>query len=281
MCALKKHFPVYTIITITLNNFSGLQKTWKSIETQDFEDYEWLVIDGGSKDETVDFLREKRSATRTALNPFKFISKPDDGIYDAMNLGINEANGRYLLFLNAGDALASADILSAIHPYTEKKPQFIYGDAIEPPASEGEPIYKAARRYKDLIWGMITHHQAMLYDRHLIRDHKIHYSMLYKIAADYDFTVRFLQRSKRILYIPKPICIFEPGGISQQNAVLGRHEQYLIRENLEMVSQAQNLWIRSVQSMSWRLKKISPSLYEYVKKIVLNVKDRKHKKKKK
>ena len=74
MCALKKHFPVFTIITITLNNFSGLQKTYESIQKQTFEDYEWLVIDGGSTDGTVDFLRDRRSATRSALNPFRFIS---------------------------------------------------------------------------------------------------------------------------------------------------------------------------------------------------------------
>tara|TARA_R110001592_G_scaffold144484_4_gene367665 strand:- start:34526 stop:35353 length:828 start_codon:yes stop_codon:yes gene_type:complete len=275
MCALKKHFPVFTIITITLNNFSGLQKTYESIQKQTFEDYEWLVIDGGSTDGTVDFLRDRRSATRSALNPFRFISGKDQGIYDAMNIGIAEANGQYLLFLNAGDALASPDILTLIHPFTEKKPQFIYGDALEPRKNGQTPIYKKARRYKDLVWGMITHHQAMLYRRHTARDFKIHYSLLYDIASDYEFTVRFLLKAKKILYIPKPICIFEQGGISQKNAALGRKEQYIIRENLDMVSQPKNLWILLVQALSWRLRTLSPSLYRSVKSIILNFKDRK------
>jgi len=282
MSIVKKHFPVFTIVTVTLNNYAGLQKTYNSIESQDFEDFEWIVIDGGSTDETVEFLRAKRSATRTALNPFRFVSESDEGIYDAMNTGIKEARGRYILFLNAGDQLASSDILSVIAPFTEKKPAFIYGDSLEPPIKkEQEHIYKKARRYKDLKWGMITHHQAMIYNRLVIRDHKLHYSLLYEIASDYDFTLRFLQKSKKMLYIPRPICIFEQGGISQQKASKGRYEQYLIRENLEIVSQTQNLWIGFIQILSWRLKTISPPLYRFLKSLILAWKERKVTKKSK
>jgi len=281
MTALKKHFPVFSIVTITLNNYSGLQKTYKSVEKQTFNDFEWLVIDGGSKDDTLDFLRARRSATRTALNPFRFVSEPDDGIYDAMNKGIKEARGRYILFLNAGDELATPDVLESIHPFTEKKPQMIYGDALEPDSSEKDGYaYKKARRYKDLTWGMITHHQAMLYHRHVIRDQKLHYSMNYDIAADYDFTARFLQKAKRIIYFPKPICIFEQGGISQQQASKGRREQYLIREQLDMVPQPKNLFIMCVQAASWHIKKISPGLYRAIKALILFIKDRKKPKKK-
>lgn len=264
MTSTIKHFPIFTIVTISLNNFSGLQKTYASLEKQSFEDYEWLVIDGGSKDETIDFLRAQRSNTRTALNPFRFISEFDSGIYDAMNKGIQEARGHYILFLNAGDELASNDILETIHPYTEQKPEFIYGDALEP-NKRGKLYTKTARQYRDLIWGMITHHQAMLYRRHTIRDFKIRYSLLYKIASDYDFTVRFLLKAKKILYIPKPICIFEQGGISQQKAWLGRKEQYLIREKTEMVPQYKNLWILLIQTFSSSLKSFSPGLYRMVK----------------
>ncbi len=280
MSVTKKHFPTFTIVTITLNNYSGLMKTWKSIESQDFEDFEWIVIDGGSNDKTIEFLRKKRSATRTALNPFRFVSQTDEGIYDAMNTGIKEAKGKYILFLNAGDRLASNDILSVMAPFTEKKPDFIYGDSLEPPLKKGQPpIYKKARRYKDIKWGMITHHQSMIYNRLVIRDHKLHYSLLYEIASDYDFTLRFLQKSKKMLYIPKPICIFEQGGISQQKASKGRHEQYLIREKLDIVSQAENLWIGFIQMLSWKLKTISPPLYRFLKSLILAWKDRKQAKK--
>ena len=263
-------FPLFSLITITLNNYAGLQKTFKSVQNQSFTDYQWLVVDGGSTDETLDFLRKHRSETRTAEHPFTFTSEPDDGIYDAMNKGIKAAKGRYLLFLNAGDELASPEVLAFLAPQTEKRPDFIYGDALEPPKRGEKPLYKRARRYKHMPWGMMTHHQAMLYDRHLIRDRKLHYSLLYKIASDYDFTLRFLQKSKKIIYVPKPICIFEPGGISQQQVALGRKEQFIIRDKLELVSQPKNLWIMIVQTIAWHLKTSTPWLYKPLKKLMFS-----------
>ncbi len=191
-----------------------------------------------------------------------------------MNTGIKQAKGRYILFLNAGNQLASSNILSVIAPFANKKPALIYGDCLEPPTRKGQDyIYKKASRYKDIKWGMITHHQAMLYNRLIIRDYKLHYSLLYEIALDYDFTLRFLQKSKKILYIPKPICTFEQGYISKQKATKEIYEQYLIRENLEIVSQAQNLWIGLIQILSWKLKTISPALYRILKSLFLVFKD--------
>lgn len=260
MSIYNKHFPTFSIITITLNNIDGLEKTCKSIKKQTFTDFQWIVIDGGSTDGTIDLLRKERSTTRSGKTPFNFISEPDNGIYDAMNKGIGQAKGHYLIFLNAGDELAHENTLKIIHPHTKDKPHFIYGDALEPKGNKGKHIYKTARRYKDLAWGMITHHQAMFYRRHTIRDFKLHYSLRYYISSDYDFTARFLLKAKKIKYINTPICIFEQGGVSQTNANLGRKEQYIIRESLNMVPQPKNLWIMAVQATSWHLKKICPSL---------------------
>lgn len=272
----KKHFPVFTIVTITLNNYDGLLKTYKSIEKQTLTDYEWVVIDGNSTDETVEFLRKKRAQTRTDQNPIRFVSEEDAGIYDAMNTGISMAQGRYILFLNAGDELASENVLENIAPFTKNKPDFIYGDALEYDSAKDKAknklSLKPARRYKDIAWGMFTHHQAMLYRRHRIRDEKLHYSLLYKISGDYDFTVRFLLKSKKINYIPKPICIFEPDGISQKNAFLGRREQYIIRDKLEMVTQPKNLWVFIVQTIAWHMKKTCPFIYKPLKTLALTQK---------
>lgn len=259
-----KHFPLFTIVTITLNHHKGLQKTFASLQSQSFDDYEWLVIDGGSTDKSVNFLRKHRSETRAAKNPFRFISEGDDGIYDAMNKGMDEARGHYILFLNAGDCLADPDVLATLAPYTESKPQFIYGDALEDIGKN--PILKPANRYKDLIWGMFTHHQAMIYRRHTVRDFKIKYSLLYTVASDYDFTVRFLQRAKRIIYIPTPICIFEQGGLSQTQASKGRREQYIIREKMNMVPLPMNFWILTVQILTFTLRTYAPWLYWLLRK---------------
>ncbi|MCK5385313.1 MAG: glycosyltransferase [Alphaproteobacteria bacterium] len=260
-----KHFPLFSIITVTLNNYAGFIKTYNSLKIQEFEDFEWLVIDGGSSDKTVEFLRSHRSTTRTDKNPFRFVSHTDEGVYDAMNTGIKMAKGHYLLFLNAGDALADAKTLDMLAPICEKNPDFVYGDAFEQAKNGRKPVAKPARSQEEIHWGMFTHHQAMLYRRHIVRDTRLHYSLRYKIASDYDFTVRYLKKCKNIRYTNKPICIFELGGISQQNAWQGRKEQYIIREILEMASLPQNLWILFVQTLSWQLKAALPWLYNLLK----------------
>ena len=245
--------PTFSVITITLNNMDGLQKTFKSVEKQSFRDFEWLVIDGGSTDESVAYLKKQK---QNPVNEFfiRYTSKEDDGIYDAMNKGMQYANGHYLIFMNAGDQFADDNVLKTLAKHTEKRPDFIYGDALETTKNRRKAIAKTASRYKDLPWGMFTHHQAMLYNRRTLKALDIHYSQLYTIASDYDFTARFLAQAEKIVYIPKPICIFEHGGISQQQAFKGRREQYLIRERLEMVSVGENVMIFLAQSISWALK---------------------------
>ncbi len=260
---------MFSVITITLNNYIGLQKTYKSLKIQSYKDFEWIVIDGKSNDKTIEFLRRRRSETRTELNPFRFVSQKDSGIYDAMNTGIEMARGHYLIFLNAGDALADSKVLKMLAHLCKKAPDFIYGDALEQCENHRKPVattnYKPAKSHKKIHWGMFTHHQAMIYRRHTIRDTRLRYSLRYKIASDYDFTARFLQKCTNIQYINKPICIFEMGGISQQNAWQGRKEQYIIRETLEIVSLPKNLWILVIQTLSWHLKSLCPQLYNFLK----------------
>ena len=262
---MNKHLPTFSIITVTLNNLAGLQKTQTSITKQTCTDYEWLVIDGESTDGTRAFLQE---------NAVTFISEKDLGIYDAMNTGIRKATGRYLLFLNAGDVLAAPDVLEYIRSRADKNPDFIYGDALEPRKGESRPVYKTAQNPRNMPWGMITHHQAMLYRRSIIRDRNMHYSLRYTVASDYDFTARFLQHAQKTAYIKNPVCIFEQGGLSQQQAALGRREQYIIRENLDMVSQGRNLWIFVVQAASWSLRTRFPALYNGLKRAVHAVMNR-------
>lgn len=115
--------PLFTIATITLNNTQGIEKTCNSIKKQCFKNFEWLVQDGGSTDKTLDFLTKTSAIT---------VSEHDNGIYDAMNRLINRATGDYIIFLNAGDTLASPNTLKRIsNAIKEKSSDFIYGDSFE------------------------------------------------------------------------------------------------------------------------------------------------------
>lgn len=243
-------FPFFTVITVTLNNLDGLKRTAASLDEQDMRDFEWIVIDGSSTDGTREFL-----AATTAL----WSSEADEGLYDAMNRGLERGNGHYVLFLNAGDTLVFPETLSEIKAAAgPSTPDFIYGDSLEA-ATDETPQYKAARNHESRAWGMFTHHQAMLYRRDKIGE--LRYDPAYKIAADYDFTLHFLHKNPSALYCRTPVCLFESGGISQQNARAGRAEQYEIRKKLGTCSPAVNLCIFGFQRLSWSFRTLAPGLY--------------------
>lgn len=106
---------------------------------------------------------------------------------------------------------------------------------------------------------MFTHHQAMIYRRDLTG--ALRYDENYKIAADYKFTLQFLQNAETIVYAPFPLCLFESGGISQQQAVQGRAEQHKIRAALGIVTPLKNHMISLQQKIIWTLRRTFPNLY--------------------
>lgn len=239
---------LFSIITITRDNIEGLKKTQDSLHWQVCRDFEWIVIDGASKDGTKKFLQ-----TVTA----HWISEKDHGIYDAMNKGIGYATGNYLLFLNAGDTLASPDTLERVKEAMASAPDFIYGDSIE------ADNHKPARHHSGILSGMFTHHQSMFYNRHLLGP--LRYDTSYKIAADYKFTLAFLKKSGVILYCPFPVCIFEQGGVSQTHVRHGRIEQFRARRELDACHPIRNFFIYGLQSVTMAIRRASPRLYWFLR----------------
>lgn len=239
--------PLFSIVTVTKDNLAGLVATHKSLLVQAEKDFEWIVIDGGSQDGTKDFLNKA---------DVEYISEPDNGIYDGMNKGIERAKGSYVIFMNAGDAFADETVLHNLgQTITEHTPAFIYGDSLE--SIKGKTPYKKARKHH-LRHGMFTHHQAMVYKTKIIDD--LRYDTTYGIAADYDFTLKFLSRTNRIHYFDHPICIFESGGVSQQKAWQGRKEQFIIRAKHKF-PRGQNIRVYVLQTANYFLRKYCPKLY--------------------
>lgn len=237
----------FSVVTVTKDHLEGLKTTEKSLQNQIFKNFEWIVIDGASTDGTPAYLQ-----TTKAL----WTSEPDNGLYEAMNKGLEKAKGQYLLFLNAGDTLATPETLSWIQACAVNTSAFIYADALE------NGHYKTARS-PNIKTGMFTHHQAMLYRKDIIRT--IRYNTAYTIAADYDFTARILKQTRDILYCPFPVCDFEAGGLSQTGAVRGRKEQFEIRKNLKLTGPFQNTAITMAQTALWQLRRIAPALYWHMK----------------
>ena len=239
--------PRYSIITVTKDNLVGLKKTHTSVQSQTYTDYEWIVIDGGSKDGTRTFLKTTQA---------DWISEPDEGLYDAMNKGIDKAKGEYIIFMNAGDQFADSKVLNELSQYDA---DFIYGDALEGESRH----YKKAKSHTNMACGMFTHHQAMVYNRRALGATR--YDLQYTVAADYDLTVRVLKNLRNVVYAPNPLCIFETGGLSQQQALQGRKEQFNVRQNLNIVPPWQNHLIYWGQACAWTLRRFAPVLYWHLR----------------
>ena len=239
--------PRYSIITITRDNLPGLRRTAASLAVQSCRDFEWIVIDGASTDGTPAFL---------AATDAQWSSEPDHGIYDAMNKGLARATGDYVLFLNAGDVLADHAVLADAMSQTG---DLIYGNGRE------DGRVKRAHHHTNLAWGMFTYHQAMFYRRTAIGT--LRYDTNYKIAADYKFTAQFLRGGAVATYWPRIICDFEPGGLSQTAATMGRRELAAIRAELDLCPPAFNRPITAAHAVLWTLRRRLPAFYGYMRSI--------------
>ena len=218
----------FSVITITKNNSDGFQKTKQSVESQNFSDFEWIVIDGDAM--------------------------PDRGRYDAMNKGIAKAQGDYLIFMNAGDIFADQDVLTRLSPV---KADFIYGDAIV------NKRVKKAKKVSAINGGMITSHQAMIYNRKCLV--QLEYDESYIIAADYKFTLQFLKQVKNSVYCGFPVCIFESGGLSERQATLARQEEMRIRKEMGIASTCPAFR----QYMAAVVKRLSPRLFMWMRHFIM------------
>ena len=141
--------PKFSIITITYNAASVIEPTLQSVLAQTYRNYEYLLIDGGSKDDTV------AKAKASGITFAHIISEPDKGLYDAMNKGIGLATGDYLCFLNAGDSFFAPDTLQTIATAANKEktlPDVLYGETAEVDKARNFVRMRRLKAPKELNW---------------------------------------------------------------------------------------------------------------------------------
>ena len=223
MNSREKTFPIVSIITITFNNRSNLAKTITSVKSQDYKNIEYIIIDGGSNDGSVEIIKENESIIS------KWVSESDNGIYDAMNKGINFAKGDYVWFLNAGDVIHSPNTIKEIFSLSANADVY-YGDT-ELVDDSGKSFGKRKLKtppeklsWKKMIDGMIITHQSLIIKRSLIPL----YDLNYKFCADIDWTITVLQNSKNVFNTKMIISNFLMGGYSRANTIKSLKERYKI-----------------------------------------------------
>lgn len=257
---LLESVPLLSIITVTLNDPSGLRETIESVVAQQPVkklNFEQIVVDGLSSYDVKAMIVEKGSDA-------KLIQERDTGIYDAMNRGTRAARGDYLLYLNGGDRLADPTVLKAVEELLEReRPDFLYGDSLERQL-DGSVALKRARGHQSAKLGMFTHHQSMIFSRDLIQKNAIAYDLRYPIAADYEFTLHNLKYAKRILRYEGPIATFACGGVSQIQPEKGRIEQFKIRSmRFQSIRLATLIYVSQVANQT--IRNMSPKLYWFLR----------------
>ena len=200
----------FSIVTITYNAEKVLQRTLDSVRSQTYEGVEHLIVDGASKDQTLAIVEQYKQQSDVSDNGHKVIiqSEPDHGIYDAMNKGLTQASGDYIVFLNAGDSLPTAYTLEEIvhhcrlNEFPENElPGVLYGntDIVD---AEGRFLHpRRLQPPETLTWrsfrhGMLVCHQAFYARTDIAKNTQ--YDTRYRFSADVDWCIRVMRESERM-----------------------------------------------------------------------------------
>lgn len=207
-----------TVITVVRNNRAGLARTIASVRSQSYQQIEFLVIDGASSDGTAGVIRDNEDIIDY------WESRPDEGIYDAMNKGLRRATGQLVLFLNAGDELlASHSLQTAVNIAAEHaKSDVLYFKAI------GDDGRRAGgfERQSALLFDSVGNHQAVL--SRTATHHRFPFDSQYRVKADRDVQLRMMLAGYRLTSVPVVISRIEAGGVSSTAIVTKEWENLLI-----------------------------------------------------
>ncbi len=230
--------PLLSIVTVSYNAAEGIGKTIRSVARQSWTDFEYLFIDGASKDATVAEIESQREAFASRGIPYRVISEPDRGIYDAMNKAIARAEGQWVLMLNAGDLLAGDTVLEQVFRSPCAQVDVLYGHMVVAEESRGRMLYRKvpAKPLEFLAVGMPFCHQSAFVRRETLERHL--FNTDYRIVADYDQFLRIQQDGGVFCPVDVYVSVFYNDGISMKNPLKTLREYDRVRENLGMVGNA-------------------------------------------
>jgi len=223
---VKNQKPLISIITVTLNAQDLIEDTITSVIGQTAKNYEYLIVDGGSDDGTTSVIEK--------YNKFidYFCSEDDEGIYDAMNKGIEKSQGEYIFFLNAGDSFFDAQVIEDISLILKRdKPDILYGQV-----SCYDKEYQATQLrggkliLDDLKKGEGVYHQSVFAKNDLIK-HFGGFDIKYSLASDFDMLCKFFSSGKKDLYFHCPISNYLIGGASSDFRTLFAEKAKIIKKH--------------------------------------------------
>jgi glycosyltransferase involved in cell wall biosynthesis len=226
--------PILSIVTINLNNAEGLSKTMESVFHQTSLDFEYIVIDGGSFDNSLEIIDHYNTINSSLKHPRRFvwISDIDHGIYNAMNKGIHLSKGEYIHFLNSGDVLVDKDVTEKML-YQMPKCGIIYGNMLKV-MSNGKIFYN--RKMEEIsflsFYNGALNHPAAYTKRSLFQTYGF-YDETLKIVSDWKWYLEVIILHNEVpVYKNVDVSFFDMNGISSTNSQLDQMERRKVLEEL-------------------------------------------------
>lgn len=214
--------PKLSVITIVYNNVRDIERTIKSVLNQSFKDIEYLVIDGGSTDGTMEIISKYKGVVT------KIISEPDGGIYFAMNKGLALATGDYVLFMNSGDEIYDMQTVELVFKSTTDADMYygeteMYNDDWQ---SLGRRRHKIPKEFtwRSFKYGMSISHQAIYLRKAIIEP----FDVSYKYSADIDWILKAAKKATKITRFDGYVAKYLVGGISKKKHRESLMERYQI-----------------------------------------------------
>lgn len=225
---------ILSIITINRNNATGLEKTIRSVLSQRMTDFEYIIVDGASTDDSVRVIERYSSEFKGFMH---WISEPDNGIYSAMNKGVQMASGSYVEFLNSGDCLMNDSVIERMYNALEQSgyPSILYGNMLKS-MTDGKVIRDKCFAGQDITFlgfynGTLNHSPAFirrsLFDKYGLYDESL------RIVSDWKWYMQAIILGKeRPVYTDLDVTLFDMTGISETNKDLDKKERQRVLTEL-------------------------------------------------
>ncbi len=236
-----------SVVTVSYNAAETIEETIQSVVNQTYDNIEYIIIDGGSTDGTLDII--KKYADRLAY----WVSEPDNGIYDAMNKGIAVASGDYINFMNAGDKFINSKIVDLLSKQIVESDDVIYGNwKIDDYSNK----IRYPRNLNNMKFGSCLCHQSTFTKTSLLKLRG--YDTSYRIAADYEKACSLYTQGYKFKYINEVIADYSIDGVSDIQTMLSLYEAKII-SNKYFTSDFTNIYFlysKSKAKMKALLKKM-------------------------
>jgi glycosyltransferase involved in cell wall biosynthesis len=220
---MNTELPKISIITVVYNSARFLEATVQSIVNQTFKNFEYIIIDGGSTDGTLEIIGKYENQIS------RWTTGPDSGLYDAMNKGMDLATGQYLWFINAGDEIYDNETLSKIFNAEATNAEIFYGETLIIEQNRNEVGMRRQAIPEKLNWkslkkGMVVSHQSFIVRKEIAP----YYDLKYNCSADIDWVIKSLKSSKQIVNTHLVLSRFMDGGRSKSTIAPSLKERFRI-----------------------------------------------------